>query len=106
MITPATAMTGTSAFTPMSGTSAAARITPVPKPPMPPTIAAPMESSATAARVEASRRNLGAENRARPPGGVDRHVGERRLGHLHHPRVLGAALGVHLDGDRDRRGAH
>ncbi len=57
MMTPATASTGTSAFTPMSGASAAVRMTPVPNPPMPPTTAAPKASSATAASVGASSSN-------------------------------------------------
>src|SRR5262245_23616192 len=105
MITPATAITGTSALKPMSGTSAAARITPVPKPPMPPTIAAPSASTATAASVVASSGKLAARNRARLPGRVDGDVGERRLGDLHHAWALGTALGVDLDRERDRRGA-
>src|SRR5512145_2206304 len=105
MITPATASTGTSALMPMSGTRAAARITPVPKPPMPPMIAAPRASSATAARVGASSSNLGSRNRARTSAGIDGDVGERRLGDLHHPRALGAPLGEDFDGHRDRGGS-
>src|SRR6185295_14529418 len=105
MITPATASTGTSALKPMSGASAAVRMTPVPNPPMPPTTAATTAASATAARVGASSGNLGARHRPRAPGGVDGDVRERRLGHLHHARVLGAALGVDLDLHGDRSGA-
>src|SRR3990170_2100161 len=100
MMTPATASTGTSALTPMSGTSAAVRMTPVPKPPMPPTIAAPSESTATAASVGASSSNLAGRHGARAPDGVDGDVGERRLGDLDHLRIGRAALGVHLDRDR------
>jgi hypothetical protein len=44
-------------LTPISGTSAAVRITPVPKPLMPLTMAAPTASTATAARVGASSSN-------------------------------------------------
>src|SRR6266513_6506569 len=97
MMTPATARTGTSALTPTSGASAAARITPVPKPPKPPITAAPRPSAATAARVGASSSNLAARHRARPPVAIDRHVGERRLGDLDDLRVRGPALGVDLD---------
>src|SRR6266852_3482854 len=92
MMTPATARTGTSALTPISGASAAARITPVPKPPRPP----------TAARVGASSSNLAARYRARPAVAVDGDVGERGLGHLDDLRVRRPALGVYLDGDGDR----
>src|SRR2546428_5894487 len=102
MMTPATARTGTSALTPISGTSAAARITPVPKPPRPPITAAPRPSAPTAARVGASSSNLAARYRARPPVAIDRHVGERRLGDLDDLRVRGPALGVYLDADGDR----
>jgi hypothetical protein len=43
----------------------------VPKPPMPPTIAAPMESSATAARVEASSSNYArGTGRGRPAASI------------------------------------
>src|SRR5437762_2053956 len=102
MMTPATARTGTSALTPISGASAAARITPVPKPPRPPITAAPRPSAPTAARVGASSSNLAARYRARPAVAVDRHVRERRLGHLDDLRVRGPALGVYLDADSDR----
>src|SRR6267142_143413 len=85
MMTPATARTGTSALTPISGATAAARI-----------------SAPTAARVGASSSNLAARYRARPAVAIDRHVGERRLGDLDDLRVRGPALGVHLDGDGDR----
>src|ERR687895_2873901 len=102
MMTPATASTGTRALTPMSGASAAVRMTPVPKPPMPPTIAAPTASNATATRVGASRSKLRSRHRARAAVRIDGDVGERRLGHLHHPRVLGAPLGIDLDRDGDR----
>src|SRR3989442_11981932 len=102
MMRPATASRGTSALTPISGTSAAVRITPVPNPPMPPTIAAPMATSATAARVGASSSNLGARHGARTPAGVDCDVGERGFGDLHHAGILGTAFGVdlHRHGDR------
>src|SRR5688572_2108035 len=100
MIAPATAITGTSAFTPMSGSSATVRKMPVPKPPMPPTMAAQRAIAAMAARVGGSRSNL-ARHRARAPATVDGHVGERRLGDLYHPRVLRPALGVDLDRHRD-----
>src|SRR5213596_3345929 len=99
MMTPETARTGTSALTPISGASAAARITPVPKPPI---TAAPRPSAPTAARVGASSSNLAARYRARPAVAVDGDVGERGLGHLDDFRVRGPALGVHLDGDGDR----
>src|SRR5882762_2603624 len=82
MITPATARTGTSALTPISG--------------------APRPSAPTAARVGASSSNLAARYRARPAVAIDRHVGERRLGDLDDLRVRGPALGIHLDGDGDR----
>src|SRR5207302_4104341 len=104
MMTPATARTGTSALTPISGASAAARITPVPKPPRPPITAAPRPSAPTAARVGASSSNLAVRYRARPPVAIDRHVGERRLGDLDDGRVRGPALGIDLDGDGDRGG--
>src|SRR5262245_22222753 len=104
MITVATASTGTSALTPMSGVSAAVRITPVPKPPTLPITAAPSASSATAARVSGSSSKL-ARYRARPPVAVDGDVGERRLGHLHCLRVLRPTLGIHLDRDGDRCGS-
>src|SRR5205814_5789027 len=81
MMTPATARTGTSALTPISGASAAARITPVPKPPRPPITAAPRPSAPTAARVGASSSNLAARYRARPAVAVDRHVRERSEEH-------------------------
>src|SRR6266849_9089120 len=103
MMMPATASTGITALMPISGASAAARITPVPKPPMPLTTAAPSASAATTASMGASSSNLRARHRARAPAGIDRDVGERRLGHLHHRRRMGRALRVHLDGDRDGR---
>src|SRR5437762_8700707 len=102
MITPATASTGTSAFTPITGASAAVRITPVPNPPMPPMIAAPAASTATAASVGASSSKLAARHRARTPARIDRHVGEGGLGDLHHPGIFRPALGVDLDRDGDR----
>src|SRR5688500_20152768 len=105
MMTPATASTGTSAFTPISGTSAAVRITPVPKPPMPPTIAAPSASTATPASVDGSSSNLAGRHGARAPDGVDGDVGEGRLGDLDHLRVGRAALGEHFHRDGDRAGA-
>src|SRR5262245_10261843 len=102
MTMPATAITGTTAFTPISGTSAAVRITPVPKPLMPLITAAPSASAATAASVGASSSNLGARHRARAAVAVDRDVGERRLGHLDDVRIGRPALGEHLDPHRDR----
>src|SRR5688500_4618433 len=105
MITPATASTGTTALMPISGTSAAARITPVPKPPMPPMIAAPSASTATAESVGASSSNLAGRNGARAPAGVDGDVGERGLGDLDHVRVGRPALGEHFDRHRDGGGA-
>src|SRR5687767_4728118 len=101
MITPATASTGTRAFTPISGASAAVRMMPVPKPPTAPITAAPRPSRATAARVNGSSSKL-ARHRARTPFAVDGDVGQRRLGHLDDLRVLRPALGVHLDRDGDR----
>src|SRR5205823_9256554 len=108
MIAPATASTGITCFTPISGASAAVRMMPVPKPPMPPTIAATIATAATSASVDASSSNSSiARHGARPPGAVDGDVGERRLGHLDHLRVGRAALGIHLyrDGDRGRADA-
>src|SRR5689334_11109873 len=105
MTAPATAMTGISAFTPISGASAAVRIAPVPNPPMPPTAAANTPTAATRARSPGSRSNALARHRARPPRAVDRDVGERRLGDLDDLGIGGTALGEHLDGDGDRRGA-
>src|SRR5688572_30090724 len=102
MMMPATARTGITAFTPISGTSAAARITPVPKPLMPLIVAATRSSSATAASVGASSSNLGGRHRALAPVAIDRDVGERRLGHLDHRRVGKPALGVDLDVHGDR----
>src|SRR5215208_363249 len=102
MMMPATASTGITALTPISGTSAAVRITPVPKPLMPLTIAAPTASMATAASVGASSSNLGGGQRARTPVAVDRDVGQGRLGDLHHRRVGRPALGEYLDLHRDR----
>src|SRR5918995_6199039 len=97
MMMPATARTGITAFTPISGTSAAARITPVPNPLIPLTVAATSASTATAASVGASSSNLGRRHRARSPVAVDGDVGEGRLGHLDHLRVGGPALGIDLD---------
>src|SRR3977135_346345 len=97
MMTPATARTGTSALTPISGASAAARITPVPKPPRPPITAAPRPKAPTA-----SSSNLAARYRARPAVAVDGDVGERRLGHLDDLGVGGPALGIDLYRDGDR----
>src|SRR5687768_10115177 len=102
MITPATASTGITALTPISGTSAAVRMMPAPKPLMPLSVAATTATRATAASVGASRSKLGARHRARAPVAVDRHVGERGLGDLDHGRVRRPALGVHLDVHRDR----
>src|SRR3954471_20935424 len=104
MMTPATASTGTSALTPMSGASAAVRMMPVPKPPTLPITAAPRPSRATAASVGASSSKL-ARYAARPAVAVDGDVGERRLGHLDRLRLLGTALGVDLDRHGDRRRA-
>src|SRR6185436_17568464 len=108
MMTPATASTGITALTPISGTSAAVRITPVPKPLMPMTMAAPTASTAMAASVGASSSNLGRGQRARTPVAIDRDVGERRLGDLHHRGVGRPALGehLHLHGDRSAAYAH
>src|SRR5688572_25189823 len=98
MITPATASTGTTCFTPISGVSAAVRITPVPKPPMPPITAAPAASRATASRVGGSRSRLVLRrHRPRPAVAVDGDVGERRLGHLDDGGIRRAALGIDLD---------
>src|SRR5688572_22647204 len=102
MMMPATASTGITAFTPISGTSAAARITPVPKPLIPLIVAATSASTATAASVGASSSNLGGRHRARAPVAIDRHVGQRRLGHLDDLRIGRPALGVDLDVHRDR----
>src|SRR6185503_781877 len=101
MMPPATASTGITALTPISGASAAVRMMPVPKPPMPPTTAATMPSAATKIRFVRSR-SKSARHGARPPGAVDGDVGERRLGDLHHLGVGGAALGVDLDRYGDR----
>src|SRR5918995_5693066 len=105
MTMPATESTGSTAFGPISGTSAAVRITPAPKPLMPLTMAAPTASRAIAASVGASSSNLGDGQRARTPVAVDRDVGQRRLGDLHHFRVGRPALGVDLDVHRDRGAA-
>src|SRR5919108_61568 len=78
MMTPATASTGTTLFTPISGASAAVRITPVPKPPMPPTTAAARPSAATAASVYASSSNLALDGPG-PAVAIDCDVGERAL---------------------------
>src|SRR6267143_2331502 len=96
MITPATASTGTTALMPRSGVSAALRMTPVPKPPIPPTIAAARPSAATAASVGASRSNLAARHRARAAGGIYRDVGQGRLGHLDDRGIRRPALREHL----------
>src|SRR5712691_6458357 len=108
MMAPATASTGITALTPIKGASAAVRMMPVPKPPMPPTTAATMPSAATMASAEASSSNLVARHGPRAPGAVDRHVGEHGLRDLHDLGIRGAALGVHLDlhGDRGFSGAH
>src|SRR5438067_3548770 len=108
MIAPATASTGITLFTPISGASAAVRMMPVPKPPMPPTIAATIGTPAMSASVGASSSNASvARHGARPSRAVDGDVRKRRLGHLHHFRIGGPALGVHLDrhGDRGRADA-
>src|SRR5437763_6769530 len=102
MIAPATASTGMTAFTPMKGASAAVRMMPVPKPPMPPTTAATMPSTATSASAGASSSKSVARHGTRPSGAVDRDVRQDRLRHLHHFRVGRAPLGVHLDLHRDR----
>src|SRR5687768_8533213 len=101
MIAPATASTGMTALMPISGASSAARMTPVPKPPTPLMIAAPMAAAATSARVVASSSKLAAGHRAGPAVAIDGDVGQRRLGHLHHGRRVRRALGVHLDRHRD-----
>src|SRR5438874_4276695 len=106
MIAPATASTGITCFTPISGASAAVRMMPVPKPPMPPTIAATIATAATSASVDASSSNSSiARHGARPPGAVDGDIGERRLGDFHHLRIRWPALGVHLNCHGDRGGA-
>src|SRR5687767_11629963 len=108
MIAPATAITGTSALTPMSGSSAMLRKMPVPNPPMPPTTAAPAETAATTASVAGSRSRIEdplAGHRARAPVTVDRHVGERCFGDLDDPRVFRPSLGVDLHVHRDGRAA-
>src|SRR5262245_51310108 len=104
MMTPATASTGITCFTPMSGVSAAVRMMPVPKPPMPPITAAPRASAATAVSVKGSS-STSARDRPRAPARVDGDVGERRLGHLHHLAVLAPALGIDLDLHCHRGGA-
>src|SRR3954466_9077985 len=101
MMVPATASTGITALTPMSGASAAGRMMPVPKPPMPPTTAAMIPRMATKLKVEKSS-SKSARHGPRLAGAVDRDVGERRLGHLYHLRIGRPALGVHLDRHRDR----
>src|ERR1700740_884226 len=105
MIAPATARTGITALTPMSGASAAVRMMPVPKPPMPPTTAAMMPSAATRASAGASSSNSVARQRTRPPGAVDRDIGQGRLGDLHDARIGRPPLGVNLDRHGDRGGA-
>src|SRR4051812_19026284 len=102
MIAPATASTGITALTPISGASAAVSTAPVPKPPMPPTTAAATASAATAASEDASSSTALARHAARPAVGVDRDVGQRRLGHLDDLRVGGAPLGEHFHVDRHR----
>src|SRR3954466_14837678 len=103
MIAPATASTGITALTPISGASAAVRMIPVPKPPMPPTVAAIIAAAATSASVGASSSNaLVARHGARSPGAVDGDVGKRRLGDLHHLRIGRPPLRVDLDRDGDR----
>src|SRR5688500_9116615 len=106
MITPATASTGTSALTPITGTSAAVRMMPVPNPPMPPTTAAATASAATAASVGASSSNLAGLHRPRTPVAVNRDIGQRRFRDLHHRGIGGTALGVHLDLHGDRSVAY
>src|SRR5919197_5421299 len=106
MIAPATASTGITLLTPISGASAAVRMIPVPKPPMPPTTAATIATAATSASVGASSSTSSvARHRARPPGTVDGDVGERRLGDLHDLGIGGPALRVNLYGDGDGRRA-
>src|SRR5262245_42296304 len=105
MMTPATASTGTSALTPISGVSAAVRMMPVPKPPTAPITAAPRPSSATTARVNGSSSKLLLGDRPRPAAAVDGDVGEGRLGDLDRLRILRPALGEHLDLHGDRGGA-
>src|SRR5947207_8781247 len=87
---------------PISGTSAAARITPVPKPPTPLMTAATAAIAATTASVGASSSKLGLGQLPGAAGDVDGDIGERRLGDLHHFQVGGPALGVNLDADRHR----
>src|SRR5688572_2048176 len=108
MTTPATASTGITAFTPMSGTSPTVRMMPAPKPLMPLTVAATTASAATAASVGPSSSNLVLGHRPRPAVAVDGDVGERRLGHFHDFRIVGPALGVDLDvyGNGARADAH
>src|SRR5437764_4852571 len=105
MMAPATASTGITLFTPISGASAAVRMMPVPKPPMPPTTAATMPSAATMASAEASSSNLVARHGARPPSAVDGDVGERRLGDLDDLGIRRPALGKHFHRHGDRRRA-
>src|SRR5256885_9136110 len=102
MIAPATASTGITALTPMKGASAAVRMMPVPKPPMPPTTAATMPSAATSASACASSSNLAARHGPRLAGAVDGDVGERRLRDLDDFRIRRPALGVYLDIHGDR----
>src|SRR3954462_13056796 len=104
MMTPATASTGTSALTPMSGASAAVRMMPVPKPPTLPITAAPRPSRATAASVSGSSSKL-ARYGARPAVAVDGDVGEGRFRHLDRAGLLRPAFGKHLDRHGDRGGA-
>src|SRR5260221_11364917 len=106
MTTPATASTGTTALTPISGVNAAVRMMPVPKPPMPLITAAPSASAATAASVGASSSNLASRHRARAPVAIDGDEGERRPGDLYHLRFEGLALGIDLDLDGHRSIAH
>src|SRR5688572_8846936 len=102
MTTPATASTGITAFTPMSGTSPTVRMMPAPKPLMPLTVAATTASAATAASVGPSSSNLVLRHRPWPPVAIDGDVSERRLGDLHDFGLFGTALGVDLDVHRDR----
>src|SRR5919108_5537376 len=101
MMTPATASTGTTLFTPISGASAAVRITPVPKPPMPPTTAAARPSAATAASVYASSSNLALDGPG-PAVAIDCDVGERCLGDLYDGGIRRPALGEDFYLHRDR----
>src|SRR5512141_2948947 len=87
MRTPATVSTGSTALTPMTGISTAVRITPVPNPPSPPTIAAKNAATPTQAIVAGS---ISTSERAL----ADVAFGHRRLG-LGWP--CGAAVEQHRD---------